>query len=153
MHSNCISIVCCPPKPQPHSLHSLAMIRKLPGATLYDAFAYDLGVLHFFVNAEKNAESYWSLTGSYRQFRHVRGGDRHSSRTLTGSHGSFLDSLGGSFGGMSLFGKKRHGTDSSGQSGSFKLAKGDSSAKENSNSRGRRALKFETRALRRSKSQ
>lgn len=117
---------------------SLAMIQTLPGASLYDSFAYDVGVLQFFVDDTKNLQSgsYRSLSGSSRRY--------HRSNSTNGSYtgslrGSLKGSLqrAGSFRGKSFFTKTRQSSDLATMMDPSAAAE-SSSLRDTSGSRGKR---------------
>jgi hypothetical protein len=61
--------------------YSLEMIGKLPGVHMYDSFAYDTALLHYFVNADKGRST---QSGS------------HTPRAMRLSGGSLRGSIRGS---------------------------------------------------------
>jgi serine/threonine protein kinase len=114
----------------------LEMIDKLPGGNVYDGFAYDVAVLHYFLGEGHNpGGTYRSQTGSNRQARRASG-----TGSVSGHRGTFRGSFRGSFRGKSFMKRRNSGNNGSNTSAnSFgKSSKGDSSA------RGRQSLKRPT---------
>jgi hypothetical protein len=110
-------------------LYSLETIEKLPGAKMYNSFAYDTALLRDFVtDGERGGGARRSLSGSHRP----------AAYRLSG--GSFRGSLRGSLS-KSVFRKKQRSGSFTGGSGSgrasfFTKGFGDNGSKE-SNSRGK----------------
>ena len=95
------------------------MIDKLPGGKMYDNFAYDIGVLHYFLDGDGRNQmgTHRSHTGSNRHARRASG-----SGSVSGARGSFRGSLRGSFRGKSFF-QRRNSGNGSNQSGSNRMAR------------------------------
>lgn len=118
-------------------LYSLQTIEKLPGAKVYNSFAYDTALLRDFVtDGERGSSARRTLTGSH-----------HGAAAYRLSGGSFRGSLRGSFRGSfrskSVFKKKQRsgsftGGSGSGRSSFFTKGFGENGSKE-SNSRGKGA--------------
>mmetsp|Transcript_53649 Transcript_53649/g.130713 ORF Transcript_53649/g.130713 Transcript_53649/m.130713 type:complete len:819 (-) Transcript_53649:1308-3764(-) len=97
----------------------LEMIDKLPGGKMYDNFAYDVGVLHYFLDGDGQNQmgTLQSQTGSSRHARRASG-----TGSVSGARGSFRGSLRGSFRGKSFFQRRSSGNGSN-QSGSNRFAR------------------------------
>ena len=109
------------------------MVSSLPGGDSYDGFAYDVGVLLYFLGDGQNPGGTRSQTGSNRQARRVSG-----TGSISGHRGALRGSLRGSFRGKALFKRRPSGSSSSNHSsgafGRSSSPKGDASL---SNSRGK----------------
>jgi hypothetical protein len=98
------------------------MIGKLPGAKVYDSFAYDTALLHYFVSADKGRRTQ-SGSNTARSMRLSGGSLRGSFRGA---------SMRGSFRSRGRFSIKRSGSFSGAGRGTFLTDNGSSG----SNSRG-----------------
>jgi hypothetical protein len=130
----------------PHK-YSLGIIQTLPGASMYDSFAYDVGVLHFFVDETKNGQSgsYRSLSGSSRRYQRTTSGNGSDSGSLRNSLKGSLQRAGSFSRGKSFFTKTKQSSDFPATMDSPNKGTGglSSSLKENtSGSRGKRTSTF-----------